>query len=68
MRKKMLKLTWALLLLAGGLTATFTPKNAAADTCRDDYDSCRVNCSPDDSLCFQECQCFFAACRGFVCN
>jgi hypothetical protein len=38
------------------------------DICRDDYDACRASCSPEDSICFQECQCFFAMCRGWICN
>jgi hypothetical protein len=68
MRKKMLKLTWALLVLAGGLVVTLTPKNADALTCRQEYDACLAACSPTDQFCGQDCQCQFLNCRGMQCN
>lgn len=49
----------------------FTPFPASENTddiCREEYDACKAGCSPEDSLCFQECQCWFAMCRGWVCN
>ncbi len=37
-------------------------------TCREIYDQCTAGCSPEDQLCFQECQCQFFMCRGYPCN
>ena len=68
MHQKMLKLVWALLILAGGLTAALTPTNVEALTCRDLLNQCTAQCDPNDSLCAQECQCVFLNCRGYQCN
>jgi hypothetical protein len=68
MRKKMLKLAGALLILAGGLAVTLTPKNADALTCRQLLDECSAACDPQDSLCSQDCQCQFLNCKGYQCN
>ncbi len=68
MRKKMFKLAWALLLLAGGLTALLTPKNVDALTCRQILEQCSAQCDPADQLCYQDCQCVFLNCRGYQCN
>lgn len=68
MRKKMFQLTWALLILAGGLTATLTPKNADALTCRQIFQECSAACDPQDQFCGQDCQCQFLNCRGYQCN
>jgi hypothetical protein len=50
-----------------GLTPVLASENLD-DICREEYDACKAGCSPTDSLCFQECQCWFAMCRGWVCN
>lgn len=68
MRKKISKLTWALLILAGGLTGTLTPKNADALTCFQYYQQCTEQCAADDSYCFETCRCEFLNCRGYQCN
>lgn len=68
MRKKMFRLTWALLILAGGVTATLTPKNADALTCREIFNQCSAACDPEDPYCGQDCQCQFLNCRGYQCN
>lgn len=52
---------------SGGL-APFLASENTDSTCREDYDACTAQCSPDDSSCFQECQCWFAMCKGWVCN
>ena len=69
MRKKIFKLTGALLLLAGGFTMTLAPKNAAAagGYCRDLYNSCLTQCAPNDSVCAQDCQCVLRNCHGYQC-
>lgn len=45
----------------------FTPfiTSANLDDCGDDYRSCTATCSPEDSLCYQNCQCFLVLCRGW---
>ena len=68
MRKKMYRLAWVLLILAGGLTGTLTPKNADALTCRQIFDQCVAACDPQDPYCGQDCQCQFLMCRGYQCN
>jgi hypothetical protein len=68
MRKKMSRLVWALLILAGGLTAAFTPKNADALTCRQLLNECVAGCPPGDQSCGQDCQCQFLNCKGLQCN
>ena len=52
---------------SGGLTPFLASENVD-DICREEYDACTAACSPQDTLCFQECQCWFAMCRGWVCN
>jgi hypothetical protein len=52
---------------SGGLTPFLASENVD-DYCGDDYHSCIATCSPDDSLCYQECQCFLALCRGWACD
>lgn len=68
MSKKISKLAWALLILAGGLTGALTPKNADALTCRQILEECSAQCAPDDWGCFEICQCKFLNCRGIQCN
>lgn len=68
MRQKMFKLAWALLILAGGLIATLTPKQADALTCRQLFDQCVAACDPSDPYCGQDCQCQFLMCKGYQCN
>ena len=68
MRKKMFKLAWALLLLAGGLTALLTPQNVDALTCRQLLEQCNAQCDPADQFCGQDCQCQFLNCKGYQCN
>lgn len=68
MRKNTFRLAWALLILAGGLTGTLTPKNADALTCREILDQCMAECDPEDPYCGQDCQCQFLMCRGYQCN
>jgi hypothetical protein len=68
MRKKMSRLAWALLILAGGLTAAFTPTNVDALTCRQAYNECVAGCDPADSFCSEGCQCEFLTCKGLACN
>lgn len=67
MRKKMFKLTGALLILAGGLVVTLTPKNAEALTCRQLLEECSAGCGGDQA-CGQDCQCQFLNCKGLQCN
>lgn len=68
MHKKMLKLTGALLLLAGGLVASLTPKNVEASTCLQLLQQCNAGCDPQDQFCGQDCQCQYLNCRGMQCN
>ncbi len=68
MYQKMLRLVWALLILAGGLTATLTPTTAEALTCREILNQCTAACAPEDPYCGQDCQCQFLNCRGYQCN
>lgn len=68
MHQKMFRLVWALLILAGGLTAALTPTKAEALTCRELLNQCSAACDPNDSLCGQDCQCQFLNCRGYQCN
>jgi hypothetical protein len=49
----------------GALTDAFT---SLALTCRQQYDECAAQCNPQDSLCFQDCQCQFLMCKGYQCN
>ena len=66
--EKMFRLAWALLLLAGGLTALLTPQNVDALTCRQLLEECSAACHPEDQLCGQDCQCQFLNCKGYQCN
>lgn len=68
MHKKMSKLAWALLILAGALTSTLTPKNVDAQTCRQILEDCSAGCTPEDTGCYEFCQCKFLTCRGRQCN
>jgi hypothetical protein len=68
MRKKMSRLVWALLILAGALTGTLTSKTADALTCRQLLNECSAACDPQDQLCYQDCQCQFLNCKGLQCN
>lgn len=68
MRRKMFKLTWVLLLLAGGLTALLTPQNVDALTCRQLLEQCNAACDPANPYCGQDCQCEFLNCKGYQCN
>jgi hypothetical protein len=68
MRKKMSRLVWALLILAGALTGTLTAKNVDALTCRQLLDQCSAGCNPQDQYCYQDCQCQFLNCKGLQCN
>ena len=68
MRRRMFKLTGALMILAGGLTVTLTPKNADALTCRQLLEECSAACDPQDSFCGQDCQCEYLNCKGIQCN
>jgi hypothetical protein len=60
-----MKKTLRVLALATTLTLSFWATNADADQCGIDYRSCNASCSPEDSLCYQNCQCFLVMCRGW---
>lgn len=68
MRKKVFKFTGALLILGGAFTATLTPKNVEALTCRQIFEQCVAACDPADPFCGQDCQCQWLNCRGYQCN
>ena len=68
MRKKISRLAWALLILAGGLTGILAPKSADAATCLQLLRECNAGCDPQDSLCFDSCFCEYLTCRGMQCN
>jgi len=68
MRKRMLKLTGALMILTAGLTVTPIPKNAEALTCRQLFNECSATCDPQDWSCAEACQCEFLNCKGLQCN
>ena len=68
MRKKMSRLAWVLLILAGAVTGTLAPKNASALTCLQQLRECSAACDPADQFCGQDCQCQWLNCRGMQCN
>lgn len=53
------------LALATAVGLSFWATNAEADHCGEDYRACIGNCNPEDSLCYQGCQCFLVLCRGW---
>ena len=54
--------------LVGDPEGSKNPIVSLALTCRQELELCGAACDPQDSLCFQDCQCQFLMCKGYQCN